>query len=206
MEKKAEKAASAGAVRRYPRYFRYLRELLMNGVLRVSSSELASRLSVTPSQVRSDLNRFAGAGIQGYGYQVKPLYTELSRKLGAGDKRSAVILGGNRFVAEELAGKLEGRGVFVRHHFSSDATEEEAPFSLPFSALKETLAEERCDLALLLSLPDTLTPEDLVAAGIRGIWNLTQTDLVLPIPVINLPVGDVVMRLCYEIRCWEGKA
>ena len=84
---------SAG--KRYPRYFRCLRELLMNGVMKVSSAELADRLGLTPSQVRTDLNGFDGAGQQGYGYNVKLLYTEISRELGAGDGMTAVIIGGS---------------------------------------------------------------------------------------------------------------
>ena len=61
MSAKLEKGISKSAVWRLPRYFRYLRELLMNGIMRVSSQELAERLAITPSQVRSDLNKFDGA-------------------------------------------------------------------------------------------------------------------------------------------------
>ena len=63
------------AAKRLPRYFRCLRELLMNGVMRVSSAELAAALGITSSQVRSDLNSFGSIGQQGYGYPVKLLYT-----------------------------------------------------------------------------------------------------------------------------------
>ena len=57
---------SAGA-KRLPRYFRTLRECLMNGEIKISSSVLAKKLDITPSQVRADLNRYSGAGLQGYG-------------------------------------------------------------------------------------------------------------------------------------------
>jgi len=36
--------------------------------------------------------------------------------------------------------------------------------------------------------------------GIRGIWNMTQQDMAGDIPVLNLPVGDIMMSLCCDIR------
>ena len=43
---------SPAVIKRLPRYFRYLRELIRNGKMRVSSSELASLMHVTASQIR----------------------------------------------------------------------------------------------------------------------------------------------------------
>ena len=38
---------SSAVIRRLPRYFRYLRELLREGKTRISSSELSARMQVT---------------------------------------------------------------------------------------------------------------------------------------------------------------
>ncbi|MBQ2806686.1 MAG: redox-sensing transcriptional repressor Rex, partial [Clostridia bacterium] len=56
---------SPAVVRRLPRYYRYLRELLTQGITRISSSELSARMNVTASQIRQDLNCFGGFGQQG---------------------------------------------------------------------------------------------------------------------------------------------
>ena len=110
---------SQQSYQRYPRYFRVLRTLLVNGIMKVSSVELARHLNITPSTVRADLNRFSGVGQQGYGYNVKLLYTGISRELGAGDNMSAVIIGGDAAFAKRLAERFEGRGVTVTCFFLS---------------------------------------------------------------------------------------
>ena len=73
---------SMSVIRRLPRYYRYLCELENNGILRVSSKELSSRMGFTASQIRQDFNCFGGFGQQGYGYPVSQLKQEISDILG----------------------------------------------------------------------------------------------------------------------------
>ena len=84
---------SPAVVRRLPRYYRYLRELLTQGITRISSGELSARMNVTASQIRQDLNCFGGFGQQGYGYNVHYLFTCISEILGVGAGFHAVIIG-----------------------------------------------------------------------------------------------------------------
>ena len=63
-----EKEVSAVVVKRLPRYYRYLDDLLTKNIKRISSTELSRRMGVTASQIRQDLNCFGGFGQQGYGY------------------------------------------------------------------------------------------------------------------------------------------
>ena len=70
-----EKGISRAVIKRLPRYYRYLGELLEDGVERISSGELSERMKVTASQIRQDLNNFGGFGQQGYGYNVKYLHS-----------------------------------------------------------------------------------------------------------------------------------
>ena len=76
-----QKEISKAVISRLPRYYRYLGELLEEGVERISSNDLSIRMKVTASQIRQDLNNFGGFGQQGYGYNVKYLYTEIARIL-----------------------------------------------------------------------------------------------------------------------------
>jgi len=77
-----ERQISKAVISRLPRYYRYLGELMEEGIERISSNELSARMKVTASQIRQDLNNFGGFGQQGYGYNVKYLYTEIARILG----------------------------------------------------------------------------------------------------------------------------
>ena len=54
-----EREISRAVIRRLPRYYRYLGELLENGVERISSNDLSKRMKVTASQIRQDLNNLA---------------------------------------------------------------------------------------------------------------------------------------------------
>ena len=88
-----EREISQAVIRRLPRYYRYLGELLENGVERISSNDLSKRMKVTASQIRQDLNNFGGFGQQGYGYNVKYLYTEIGKILGLEENHNIVIIG-----------------------------------------------------------------------------------------------------------------
>ena len=61
-----ERQISKAVIKRLPRYYRYLGEILNNGVERISSGELSTKMQVTASQIRQDLNNFGGFGQQGY--------------------------------------------------------------------------------------------------------------------------------------------
>ena len=83
---------SKAVITRLPRYYRYLEELLESGVERISSNELSVRMKVTASQIRQDLNNFGGFGQQGYGYNVKYLYTEIGKILGIDRQHNLIIM------------------------------------------------------------------------------------------------------------------
>ena len=59
-----ERQISKAVIKRLPRYYRYLGEMLNNGVERISSGELSTKMQVTASQIRQDLNNFGGFGQQ----------------------------------------------------------------------------------------------------------------------------------------------
>ena len=76
------KEISKAVIKRLPRYYRYLGELMEENVERISSNDLSKKMHVTASQIRQDLNNFGGFGQQGYGYNVRYLYTEIGKILG----------------------------------------------------------------------------------------------------------------------------
>ena len=55
-----EKEISQAVIRRMPRYYRYLGELMEENVERISSNDLSKKMHVTASQIRQDLNNFGG--------------------------------------------------------------------------------------------------------------------------------------------------
>ena len=171
---------------RYPVYYRYLRELLQNGILKVSSGQIGKRAGIPSSLVRSDLRKFTAKGINGYGYDVKKLYKAIGIETGLSENLTAVIIGNEKELQTGLAAHIEGRGIVVKGVFS----EKEYDFS------------STADIAVLCEISDDPQRfcEKLEQSGVRGIWNLSQKNVNLEIPVINLPAGDVIMELTYTLK------
>ena len=100
------KQISKAVIKRLPRYYRYLGELLEDNVERISSNDLSKKMRVTASQIRQDLNNFGGFGQQGYGYNVKYLYTEIGKILGLDTVHPMVIVGAGN-LGQALANYVE---------------------------------------------------------------------------------------------------
>ena len=106
-----EKEISQAVIRRMPRYYRYLGDLLDQGVERISSNDLSELMKVTASQIRQDLNNFGGFGQQGYGYNVQFLYDEIGKILGLNQQHTIIVIGaGNLGQALANYAKFEKRG------------------------------------------------------------------------------------------------
>lgn len=206
---KYEKRISNAVIRRLPRYFRYLRELIRNGMMRISSRELSERMNVTASQIRQDLNCFGGFGQQGYGYNVKYLYNEISHILGVDRELNAVIVGmGN--LGRALAGNplFEKRGVKITALFDIDREKIGTQISglnvMHIDNIGEFCKTNNVDIAVI-TIPktealDTITY--LSDIGIRGFWNFSNAEINIPdkdIVVENVHLGDSLMTLCYEL-------
>ena len=87
------KYVSPVVIKRLPRYYRYLDDMLQKNITRISSTELSKKMGVTASQIRQDLNCFGGFGQQGYGYNVSYLYSKISDLLGVSMGLQAIIVG-----------------------------------------------------------------------------------------------------------------
>ena len=81
---------SMSVIRRLPRYYRFLSDLMQNHVSRISSRELSDKMGLTASQIRQDLNCFGGFGQQGYGYMVEQLHREIGNILGLSQNHQCI--------------------------------------------------------------------------------------------------------------------
>ena len=84
---------SISVIKRLPRYYRFLENLKENGIVRISSKELAERMGLTASQIRHDFNCFGGFGQQGYGYNVPELYNKIGEILCVNNNVKAILIG-----------------------------------------------------------------------------------------------------------------
>ncbi len=208
----AQKEISLAVIKRLPRYYRYLGELLENDVVRISSKELSEKMNVTASQIRQDLNNFGGFGQQGYGYNVEYLYTEIGKILGLDQKYGMIIVGAGNF-GQALANysDFERRGFVLKGIFDvNPALVGISIRGVPIMMMDELerfLKETPVQIAAL-TIPKTKAPQvaqDLVRNGIKAIWNFAPTDLNLPEGVVSLNVhlAESLMRLSYSLKTQE---
>lgn len=199
---------SRAVVKRLPRYYRYLGELLESGTERISSGELSQRMNVTASQIRQDLNNFGGFGQQGYGYNVEYLYNEIAKLLGV-DRQNNMIIIGSGNLGQALANytNFQKSGFVVVGLFDNKETlygrKVRGIEVMPMERLKEFILVNRIEIAAL-TVPKSeavKTAQLLVKYGIKAIWNFAHTDLDLPkeIVVENVHLSESLMRLSYNL-------
>ena len=204
-----EKEIYQAVIRRMPRYYRYLGELLEDGVERISSNDLSKRMNVTASQIRQDLNNFGGFGQQGYGYNVKFLYEEIGKILGLNQKHNIIVIGAGN-LGQALANyvKFEKLGFVITALFDvNPALEGVTVRGIKIHMLDEL--EDYCkdhvvDIAALTMPKEKAdaSANRLVNLGIQAIWNFAHVDLDLidkDVVVENVHLSDSLMQLSYNI-------
>ena len=206
-----EKDISRAVIKRLPRYYRYLGELMEDGVERISSSELSNRMKVTASQIRQDLNNFGGFGQQGYGYNVKYLHSEIAKILGLDRTHHMIIVG-----AGNLGQALANYTQFEKQGFKLVGIFDVNPILKGVSVngleirmvdeLPEFIKKNQIEIATL-TLPKSKALEMakvLTDSGVKAIWNFAHTDLNLSVPsdvvVENVHLSESLMRLSYNLN------
>jgi len=204
-----DKKISLAVIKRLPRYYRYLGDLLDNDITRISSKELSERMRITASQIRQDLNNFGCFGQQGYGYNVELLYQEIRKILGL-DKRYNMIICGAGNIGQALANYIN----FEKRGFHFTAMFDINPKLIGLTVrgieiadidkLEAYLAENTVDIAVL-TLPKTSSvkvAQILFRGGVKGIWNYSHVDLNAPPDVVveNVHLTDSLMTLSYKLH------
>lgn len=202
------KEISQAVVKRLPRYYRYLGELIENGVERISSNELSEYMKVTASQIRQDLNNFGGFGQQGYGYNVKHLYTEIAKILGIDKSHNMIIIGAGH-LGQAIANyeNFDKRGFLVKGLFDKNPDligEQVRGLEIQsIDKLEDFVKSHEIEIAAL-TLPKAEAQKEVrrvIDSGIKAIWNFAHTDLNVPSDVIveNVHLSESLMRLSYNI-------
>lgn len=204
-----DRKISMAVVRRLPRYYRYLGELLQKGVTKISSRELSEKMNVTASQIRQDLNNFGGFGQQGYGYNVEYLYEEIGKILGLHQNYKMIIVGvGNLGQAIANSNSFSKRGFKLVGLF--DVNPKLIGMSIhgvevmDVDRMEQFVKENEVEIAIL-TMPKTKvkeTAENLAKWGIKGLWNFSPVDLFLPdtVQIENVHLSHSLMTLAYTIH------
>lgn len=204
-----ESRVSMTVIRRLPKYYRYLGELLNKGITRISSQELSKLTGFTASQIRQDLNNFGGFGQQGYGYNVEDLHKELGIILGLDKKYNAVIAGaGNLGQAIANYKGFEDAGFKVLSLF--DKNPKMIGLKIrdieirDVDLLEQFIKDNDVEIGIITTPKDNAQEvADIYArSGIKGIWNFAPADLIVPdgIVVENVHLNESLFTLSYFLK------
>ena len=207
---------SISVIRRLPRYYRFLGDLLKSGVSRISSRELSQRMGLTASQIRQDLNCFGGFGQQGYGYNTELLQREIGSIMGVENGNPAVLIGAGN-IGRAIALNMDFRGMGFKLVGIFDVSKEIIGTDIkgvPVMEIGEL--EAFCSAHMpriaILTTPREVAPqlvERLVQLGVTGFWNFSHYDFSVKYPdvaVENVHLGDSLMTLSYLVKNAGGPA
>lgn len=195
-------------IRRYPIYLRCIREMIAAGELHISSAVMAEKLGLDPVLTRKDL---AMAGVHGKprrGYPAMELQTAINRALGWDNTTDAVLVG-----VGSLGNALLGYSGFEEQNLSIAIAFDANPglFGLTIHGVKVRPMEDlprlvkRMKIKLgILTVPSAAAQscaDQLVAAGIRGIWNFSSVQLEVPAGVVvqNVDLAQSLAVLSHAI-------
>lgn len=207
MKEKSREIPEA-VLRRLPKYYKLLSVLESEGVKKVSSNTISTRLNLTASQVRQDLSHFGAFGLQGYGYNVESLKEEIKGILGLTREYNIVIVGAGH-IGQALANyrgfakngmhvlavfdiKTDGISVpkEVEIHKAADFEEFANAHNVDICVIttRENAAEDVANLAKKCKIP--------------AIWNFAHKDI-LPdehTAVENINLNESIFALTYMMN------
>lgn len=204
---------SEAVVRRLPVYYRHVCEMQREGVECISSQDLSRRLGYTASQIRQDISALGGSGVQGSGYSVAQLRSQLEHTMGLDSFHTMIIVGaGNigRAVAHSTSFRELG--------FETIAIFDNNPDKLgweigsltvrPSSQMESFVKENPVDIAVL-AVPRNVAQQitdRLCASGVRAFWNFAPLDLQVPkgVALLNMHLDEGLEVLSYRMHQMHG--
>ncbi len=203
----------AVAVPRLTLYLRKLRELAGQGVVRVSSRDLADRVGFNAAQIRKDLSYIGEFGTRGVGYDVSRLVGEIDRCLGLDRSWNVVIVGAG--LLGTALGRYRGfaeQGFRLVGIFDSSSavvgSSQGGGLVRGMDELEELCRREGVDIAMV-TVPGTeaqATVERLAAAGVRAILNFAPVKVLCPHDVLvrQVDLSSELMSLTYFLHRGQG--
>lgn len=200
---------SMAVIRRLPKYHRYLGDLILNDIDRISSKELSEKIGFTASQIRQDFNCFGDFGQQGYGYNVRELFDDINKILGLNKTYNTIIVG-----AGNLGQALANYSGFEKRGFNLKGIFDKNPKLFGINIrdveikdvddLEEFVKAEDINIGILC-LPKNQAQgvaDVLVKCNINAIWNFAPTDLDVPeeVTVENVHLIESLLTLSYRLN------
>lgn len=183
-------------IRRLPKYLTFVRTLQKHDRVLISSQKLARALGLTSSTVRQDLTHFNSCRLSKQGYKIKALEHTLVRAIGLETNQKVIVVGsGDLGRALVLAEDLVEHSFYVCGLFDPDPSmcgRKVGTFTVQtLDDLLHVVERERVDIGVITVPPAAAqgVADKLILCGVRGLLNLTASNVVAPRKVTILDGG-----------------
>ena len=191
-------------------FSRYLTGVEEQGIINISSGEIAEGVGGTPAQVRKDLAYFGEFGTRGVGYNVIQLNNEIMGILGLKKGWNMILIGaGNLGSALSQYRCFQARGFNIVAVFDNDMNKVGLKLNgLPIYAVNQ-MAEfvDKNDISIgIITVPSEYAQDiaDILVEtkSIKGILNFARVVLTIPeeIEVRNVDLSVNLEVLSYNIE------
>ncbi|MFN2616150.1 MAG: redox-sensing transcriptional repressor Rex [Thermoleophilaceae bacterium] len=197
---------SLGVAARLSRYLQVLTQAKKMGKETISSQELADYTHVNSTQIRRDLSGFGKFGKRGVGYNVDSLVSQIRKILRTTGKHNIALFG-----AGKLGQAIAGSDIFGDHGFRVVAIFDTDQKKLgrqigdslvvrPYDDLRQVIDEEDVVVGVLAVPKEAAqqVADDLVAAGVKIIFNYSESLLQVP-PEVTVHTSSPAVDLLYAL-------
>jgi redox-sensing transcriptional repressor len=202
----ASERLSLGVAARLSRYLQVLTQAKKMGKETISSQELADYTHVNSTQIRRDLSGFGKFGKRGVGYNVDSLVSQIRKILHTTGKHNLALFG-----AGHLGQAIAASDIFADHGFRVVAIFDTDPEKIgkpvsesltvrPYDELDRVIVDEEVVVGVLAVPTEAAqqVADDLVAAGVRIIFNYSDALLQVP-PEVTVHTSSPAVDLLYAL-------
>jgi redox-sensing transcriptional repressor len=196
---------TVGVAARLSRYLQVLTQAKKMGKSRISSQEISDYTNINATQIRRDLSAFGKFGKRGVGYDIDSLIEQIRKILRTSGQYNIALFG-----AGNLGQAIATSGVFADHGFRISAIFDVDPARVGmeladltvrhYDELSEVVSDDGVMVGVL-AVPSEAAQsvaDDLVAAGVKIIFNYSDALLTVPSDV-TVHTSSPAVELLYAL-------
>ncbi len=208
-----KKEISKAVLKRLPGYLSYLKSLPEDPAAYISATALANALGMGEVQVRKDLAMVSDGGRPKLGYPRSHLIDDIEQFLGYDNTTDAVLIGAGK-LGQALLGysgfAAYGLNILAAFDTNPPVSQVARPI-LPMTELESFCRANKVRMGII-TVPVEVAQsvcDDLIACGIKAIWNFAPTHLDVPVNILvqneNMATSLAVLSMHLQAQIKERK-
>lgn len=209
------KEISKSVLKRLPIYLSYLKNLPENAPPYISATAMANALGMGDVQVRKDLALVSDGGRPKIGYLRESLVDDIEQFLGYDNTNNCVLIGAGKLGLALLGySGFDEYGLNIMAAFDLNPSQKNSDSGKPILPMEKLDSYCRANKVAMgiITVPAAVAQQvcdQLIAAGIRAIWNFAPTHLDVPSNILvqneNMATSLAVLSMHLQAQMKEKK-